>query len=273
MEVNDAFFGERRYEAADPEGNRWHFGKPLASVRRRRGEPNTRRLTTDRPVLCSAHRGTPSFWAASLPLPVLGRHLCQLLSGMAAQHAERGPPGCRRSSGEQPGAEEVEHLVEGGARRLAGFVDQVLGEDRVRLHRAVGVGVVVVELDGDERVAELLAEVLEALGRARAVAREAEAEDLEARRRRSGRLTIVEVGGRACRSSACWALVTADGQRRLRQHRCEHAASVAIARAKPPVKHMPTAPTPGPPHRSCSCGGEGAEPVDHRRCLARSPTP
>jgi uncharacterized glyoxalase superfamily protein PhnB len=36
MEVNDAFFGERRYEAADPEGNRWHFGEPLAAARRRR---------------------------------------------------------------------------------------------------------------------------------------------------------------------------------------------------------------------------------------------
>ncbi len=25
-----------------------------------------------------------------------------------------------------------------------------------------------------------------------------------------------------------------------------------MARAKPPVKHIPTAPTPGPPHRACS---------------------
>jgi uncharacterized glyoxalase superfamily protein PhnB len=39
MEVSDAFFGERRYEATDPEGNRWHFGEPLAHVRFRRGEP------------------------------------------------------------------------------------------------------------------------------------------------------------------------------------------------------------------------------------------
>jgi uncharacterized glyoxalase superfamily protein PhnB len=38
MEVNDAFFGERRYEAADIEGNRWHFGEPLAEVRRRLGQ-------------------------------------------------------------------------------------------------------------------------------------------------------------------------------------------------------------------------------------------
>ena len=27
---------------------------------------------------------------------------------------------------------------------------------------------------------------------------------------------------------------------------------VAMARANPPVKHIPTAPTPGPPQRSCS---------------------
>lgn len=39
MELNDAFYGERRYEANDLEGNRWHFGEPLAQVRRRRGEP------------------------------------------------------------------------------------------------------------------------------------------------------------------------------------------------------------------------------------------
>ena len=38
MELNDAFYGERRYEAEDPEGNRWHFGEPLEHVRRRRGE-------------------------------------------------------------------------------------------------------------------------------------------------------------------------------------------------------------------------------------------
>ena len=29
-------------------------------------------------------------------------------------------------------------------------------------------------------------------------------------------------------------------------------SSVAMARAKPPVKHIPIAPTPGPPQRSCS---------------------
>jgi uncharacterized glyoxalase superfamily protein PhnB len=38
MELNDAFFGERRYEASDPEGNRWHFGEPLTHASARRGE-------------------------------------------------------------------------------------------------------------------------------------------------------------------------------------------------------------------------------------------
>lgn len=37
MELSDAFFGERRYEATDPEGNRWHFGEPLKRARARRG--------------------------------------------------------------------------------------------------------------------------------------------------------------------------------------------------------------------------------------------
>ena len=38
MEINDAFYGERRYEALDLEGNKWHFGEPLDSVKRRTGE-------------------------------------------------------------------------------------------------------------------------------------------------------------------------------------------------------------------------------------------
>jgi RNA polymerase sigma factor (sigma-70 family) len=38
MELNDAFYGERRYECLDPEGNRWHFGEPLDRVRARRGD-------------------------------------------------------------------------------------------------------------------------------------------------------------------------------------------------------------------------------------------
>ena len=38
MEPEDMFWGDRRYEALDLEGHRWHFGERLADVRRRRGE-------------------------------------------------------------------------------------------------------------------------------------------------------------------------------------------------------------------------------------------
>jgi len=37
-ELGDQFYGERRYEAVDPEGNKWHFGEPLYSVRARGGD-------------------------------------------------------------------------------------------------------------------------------------------------------------------------------------------------------------------------------------------
>jgi uncharacterized glyoxalase superfamily protein PhnB len=33
MALNDAFYGERRYDADDIEGNRWHSGEPLPAVR------------------------------------------------------------------------------------------------------------------------------------------------------------------------------------------------------------------------------------------------
>jgi uncharacterized glyoxalase superfamily protein PhnB len=35
MEINDAFYGERRYEARDLEGHGWHFGESLADIERR----------------------------------------------------------------------------------------------------------------------------------------------------------------------------------------------------------------------------------------------
>ena len=38
MEINDAFYGNRRYEALDPEGHRWHFHESLEHVKQRRGE-------------------------------------------------------------------------------------------------------------------------------------------------------------------------------------------------------------------------------------------
>lgn len=39
MELEDAFYGERRYEATDPEGHRWHFGERFADIRARGGRP------------------------------------------------------------------------------------------------------------------------------------------------------------------------------------------------------------------------------------------
>jgi uncharacterized glyoxalase superfamily protein PhnB len=39
MELEDAFYGERRYEATDLEGHRWHFAEPFDSIRARGGRP------------------------------------------------------------------------------------------------------------------------------------------------------------------------------------------------------------------------------------------
>src|SRR5688500_561068 len=72
-------------------------------------------------------------------------------------------PSAARSADEQPGAEQVEDLLQRIAGGLIRLVDEVLGEHRVR-HRRVPVGVALgrIDLDGDEAVAERLAEVLEA---------------------------------------------------------------------------------------------------------------
>jgi PhnB protein len=37
MALQDAFYGERRYEATDPEGHRWHFGERFADIKARGG--------------------------------------------------------------------------------------------------------------------------------------------------------------------------------------------------------------------------------------------
>lgn len=37
MEIDDAFYGERRYEATDPEGHRWHFAERFESIIQREG--------------------------------------------------------------------------------------------------------------------------------------------------------------------------------------------------------------------------------------------
>jgi uncharacterized glyoxalase superfamily protein PhnB len=41
MDLDDAFFGERRYEATDLEGHRWHFGERFDDIRARGGRPPT----------------------------------------------------------------------------------------------------------------------------------------------------------------------------------------------------------------------------------------
>jgi uncharacterized glyoxalase superfamily protein PhnB len=42
MELQDAFYGYRRYEATDLEGNRWHFNESLDNVRARGGRVEDR---------------------------------------------------------------------------------------------------------------------------------------------------------------------------------------------------------------------------------------
>jgi len=37
MDLADAFFGERRYEATDLEGHRWHFAERFEAIRARGG--------------------------------------------------------------------------------------------------------------------------------------------------------------------------------------------------------------------------------------------
>jgi uncharacterized glyoxalase superfamily protein PhnB len=39
MPLGDAFFGERRYEASDPEGHQWHFGERFEDIKARGGRP------------------------------------------------------------------------------------------------------------------------------------------------------------------------------------------------------------------------------------------
>jgi uncharacterized glyoxalase superfamily protein PhnB len=35
MEISDAFYGERRYEATDLEGHRWHFAERFEDIKAR----------------------------------------------------------------------------------------------------------------------------------------------------------------------------------------------------------------------------------------------
>jgi uncharacterized glyoxalase superfamily protein PhnB len=40
MSLEDMFWGDRRYEALDPEGHRWHFAERLSAIRDRLGHPD-----------------------------------------------------------------------------------------------------------------------------------------------------------------------------------------------------------------------------------------
>ena len=47
MSLDDAFFGERRYEAADLEGHQWHFAERFENIRARAGrEPEPGEMPT-----------------------------------------------------------------------------------------------------------------------------------------------------------------------------------------------------------------------------------
>ena len=50
------------------------------------------------------------------------------------------------------------------------------------------------------------------------------------------------------------------------------ASSTIIPSANPPVKHMPTTPTPGPPQRSCSCRASARSHDGDRRGPSAAPT-
>ena len=50
MELDDAFYGERRYEATDLEGHRWHFGERFDDIRARAAVPRPRRPLRLTPV-------------------------------------------------------------------------------------------------------------------------------------------------------------------------------------------------------------------------------
>ncbi len=52
MPLQDAFYGERRYEATDPEGHRWHFAERFADIQARGG------LVADNPAGGLPHEGS-----------------------------------------------------------------------------------------------------------------------------------------------------------------------------------------------------------------------
>lgn len=108
--------------------------------------------------------------------PILrGEHLMPSLRFICARFAA-----WASGLNEQLLAEEVEDLIEGLARWGTGFVDEVLGENRVRvMHDCGRVGGGVVKLDGNECVAELVTQVPEAVGGDASITLEAKPQHLK----------------------------------------------------------------------------------------------
>ena len=56
QELADAFFGERRYEATDLEGHRWHFGERFEDIVARGGRPDPEAVQASAPIQGGGYR-------------------------------------------------------------------------------------------------------------------------------------------------------------------------------------------------------------------------
>lgn len=143
--------------------------------------------------------------------------------------------------------EEPQDAVQGGPGRMASLIDQVDGQHRVRPGRdGVGVAGGGVDLDGFEGGAQLAAQGGEPLGRAAPIGGEPQPQQAQPTTAGAG-LDLGQVGGvQADRGP----LGRGEGGRQpgWLATGASTAGSTAMASANPPVRHMPIAPTPGPPH-------------------------
>ena len=88
MDLNDAFYGERRYEATDLEGHRWHFAEAFADVKATAARsPTTRRAGAGRSTENARVRRERGYRARLRPW--------RRASASCARRAER----CRRVGG------------------------------------------------------------------------------------------------------------------------------------------------------------------------------
>jgi PhnB protein len=64
MDLEDMFWGDRRYEALDPEGHRWHFGERLSHIRVRKNQEETMSaLEQVKPTVPNPPSGSPRILA------------------------------------------------------------------------------------------------------------------------------------------------------------------------------------------------------------------